>query len=196
MSNIAIWRGGRFAPFDPPGGRGPPGRSTSACAPWPAAVAPSAPRQRLRPVGRRARPTTVTVRRSGAGGRGAEPPTARSGGARVFRGVEGGAEPPLASPSVLHWVGWLKHLSPHRRCGTRTRPPAPRDPAVTTRAVLRDCLIARRQHVPERPRRRDEIPVFGIATSSPASLSQPRASPATPKGEPVTGTANVPYGPV
>ena len=85
-----------------------------------------------------------------------------------------------------------KDHSPHRRCGTGTRPPAPRDPDVTTRAVLRDCFIARRQHVPERPRRRDEIPIFGIATSSPAGLSQPRASPATPKEEPVTGSANVP----
>ena len=64
------------------------------------------------------------------------------------------------------------------------------------RAVLRDCLIARRQHVPERLRRRDEIPIFGIATSSPAGLSQPRATPATPKEEPVTGSANVPYAPV
>ena len=36
------------------------------------------------------------------------------------------------------------------------------------RAVLQDCLIARRQHVPERPRRGDENPIFGIATSSSA----------------------------
>ena len=55
-----------------------------------------------------------------APGEGGRSPQLRAPAERGFRGVEGGAEPPLASlPSVLHWVGWLKHLSPHRRCGTR-----------------------------------------------------------------------------
>ena len=57
----------------------------------------------------------------------------------------------------------------------------------------RFCVIARRQYVPERPRHGDEIPIFGSPRRHPPGLAQP---PATPKGEPVTGSANVPYGPV
>ena len=47
-----------------------------------------------------------------------------------------------------------------------------------------------------RPRCRDEIPIFGSPRRHPPGLSQPRATPATPKEEPVTGSTNVPYGPV
>ena len=142
----------------------------------------------------------VSHRRTGGGFRGAAPaarplPRQRRGKLGVRRGS--GATPRQPLPGTREaWpqgVGWLKHLSPHRRCGTRTRPSAPCDPDVTTRAVLRDCLIARRQHVPARPRRGDEIPIFGSPRRHPPGLSQPRA---TPKGEPVTGSANVPYGPV
>ena len=57
----------------------------------------------------------------------------------------------------------------------RTRPSTTLSPDVTGRAVFQNCLIARRQYVPERPRCGDENTTFGIATSSSAgSSSAPR----------------------
>lgn len=62
------------------------------------------------------RAVTTAVRRSGItphwrGEKGAVPPSATSTGARRAGGSKGGREPALASPGVLHGVGWLDALT-------------------------------------------------------------------------------------
>ena len=68
----------------------------------------------------------------------------------------------------------------------------PRSPDVTGHVVLRDCLIARRQDVRERPRRGNEMQHSALPDRHLRGLSQALATPAAPKVAPVTGSANVP----
>ena len=124
------------------------------------------------------RAEAVTVRRSAVRTRhqegGASPPPANSAQGRASGGSKG-AEPPLASSNVAHWVSWLMNLSLRLRGGARTRPsttplPGRARPRRTSR--LPHCPPPVRSRTPELWRRNA---TFGIAGSSSAwSFSAPR----------------------
>ena len=106
-----------------------PGRSMSACAPWPAAAAPTAALRRSQRLG----PPDGGLGRRYADGdqdraaltHGDASPRERPGRGhrlRVCVGADfGGSKgPPLASPRVIHGVCWLRHLKGARQpCGKR-----------------------------------------------------------------------------